>query len=154
MLQMGSEQEAGHLGANGSSSDAEQLECPIICIDAAGVATRFAHDTVLIREVIEAFRDEQQVLESRLQGAIDARDKIALARAAHAIKSSAGNVGAQRLWWHADCLERSAAHLEDHEFELRCNALRQEWVEAVYKLRAIEWPEEHSLCDSGQSDAG
>jgi len=60
----------------------------------------------LINELIQTYREDSQVLMESIRQAITQNDAIALAKAAHPLKSSSGNLGANQLAQLALALEK------------------------------------------------
>ncbi len=83
----------------------------------------------MTREVIGLFlADTPQRLEA-LGDAVDRHDAGALARAAHALKGGASNVGAKAIQQHADALESAAKEGVPADAALRVQKLKELWEE-------------------------
>ena len=91
-----------------------------------------------VREIFADFRTESARRLEAIAAGLTARDGTAIARAAHAPVSSAGNVGAAELSGTARHLERAALSGEWEEVDLLAGRLR-EGYEAVSGAMA-SWP--------------
>ncbi len=96
-----------------------------------------ADGSSVLAKVIDLFMSDSARLVTAIRGAVDAADAAELARAAHTLKSSSANVGANRLAEHCRRLESSARKAEladadallariDHEQRLVCAALARQ----------------------------
>ena len=78
-------------------------------IDRASVLTRLDGDADLLAEVCAIFVEEAPALLSTLQAAIEAKDSRSIERAAHALKSCVGQLGADEAFATAQRIEHAAA---------------------------------------------
>ncbi len=60
-----------------------------------------------LAELIESFLEEAPLLLVQMQGAADSRDRVVLGRAAHTLKSSARDFGADQLSSLCETLEKA-----------------------------------------------
>ena len=88
----------------------------------------------LLRQMIASFLEHAPL---RMQAALDATDGAAAARAAHSLKSSAGNLGLARVMLLAEMMELRAGEGDEHgclalraplaaTFDEACRALERE----------------------------
>jgi HPt (histidine-containing phosphotransfer) domain-containing protein len=90
--------------------------------------------TGLVRQMIELYLQHGTERLDALAAGVAASDARAVERAAHSLKSSAGNLGALRLQHTADALEAMAADGVIDEPVAR--RLREEYDESAALLRA------------------
>ncbi len=81
------------------SSELAKLDCAV-------ALDRLGGDEELLREVARLFLDEYPMLMNEIRSAAEARDAIALERAAHSMKGSVSNFGTERVYDAAYALER------------------------------------------------
>ena len=89
-----------------------EMECrldPQVLADVVGSSPEFA------RELVDLFVQDSWERLDALSQALEARDRNALRTVAHALKGSAGAVGARRLATICHLLEQDALASEDHE---------------------------------------
>ncbi len=118
-------------GANRPS--AEEITIDLLVFDRLRVLGAAAgHD--LLTELIEQFVHDTAPLLVQLREALEARDAIAIARIAHMIKGSSGQLGGRRLAASCDRMERNAAtaSLTDGASDLRD-------IEVGYALLQRAW---------------
>ena len=88
----------------------------------------------MTREVIGLFLADTPPRLDALAQAVLARDAGALARAAHALKGGASNVGAKAIQQHADALEAAALEGMPDDADQRVAKLRELWEETRVAL--------------------
>jgi signal transduction histidine kinase/DNA-binding response OmpR family regulator len=93
-------------------------------------------DLTMTREVIALFTADTPPRLEALAAAVAAGDADALARAAHALKGGAGNVGAKAIQQHADALEAAAKEGMPADASQRVAKLRELWDETRAALAA------------------
>jgi len=89
----------------------------------------------LANRIIGVYEDSSQQLIDSLVEALDGRDENRVRSAAHALKSSSGNVGAERLASMCKDIESAARDKEMAGMVDRLTALRQEHVKVLDELR-------------------
>jgi PAS domain S-box-containing protein len=62
-------------------------------VDAKSLLVRFSGNRKLLRSIVKTFREDCPRMMARIRAALSARDAVALADAAHALKGSVGNFG-------------------------------------------------------------
>ncbi len=77
----------------------------LVNLDRAIALERVGGDAALLREIVALFLEEYPVLLGEIRSALDAADPVRLERAAHTLKGSAGNFGAESA-------VQAALHLE------------------------------------------
>jgi two-component system sensor histidine kinase/response regulator len=112
-------------------------------IDRSDLNRRYGNDAELIEAIGLAFLEEREVLQNRLLAALESTSPTSVSSAAHAIKSSAGNVSAVKLWMLADSLERSRGNLTGEEVANAVADLIKEWERVNQEL--IEMITPHSV---------
>jgi HPt (histidine-containing phosphotransfer) domain-containing protein len=135
--------QAAHDPATGSSASADPLADALTALAVDPDAMDNLKD--LLGEgygrFLDLFADKTEELMRSVQLAVDARDGAALAAAAHALKGSAGNLGASELFTLAQRLEqrgrtvdfRDIERLIDHSWQAHRHVLAD-----VARLRALE----------------
>jgi signal transduction histidine kinase/DNA-binding response OmpR family regulator len=93
-------------------------------------------DLTMTRDVIALFTADTPPRLDALEAAVAAGDADALARAAHALKGGAGNVGAKAIQQHADALEAAAKEGMPADASQRVAKLRGLWGETRAALAA------------------
>ena len=88
------------------SSELAKLDCAV-------ALERLGGDEELLREVARLFLDEYPMLMNEIRSAASARDADALQRAAHSMKGSVSNFGADGVYQAAFALE-GVGHHHDH----------------------------------------
>ena len=88
----------------------------------------------MTREVIELFTADAPLRLDAIGAAIAAADRHALAQAAHALKGSAGNVGAVAIQQAAGELEALAADSLPRDAAVRLSQLRELWTQTVLAI--------------------
>ncbi len=86
-------------------------------------------ELTMTKEVIGLFLSDTPPRLEALANAVADQDAGALARAAHALKGGASNVGAQAIQQHADALEAAAKEEMPADAEKRVEKLRELWEE-------------------------
>jgi signal transduction histidine kinase/DNA-binding response OmpR family regulator len=93
-------------------------------------------ELTMTREVIGLFLSDTPPRLEALAKAVTEQDAEALARAAHALKGGASNVGAKAIQQHADALEAAAKEGMPADAAKRVESLRQLWEETRAVLAA------------------
>jgi CheY-like chemotaxis protein/HPt (histidine-containing phosphotransfer) domain-containing protein len=93
-------------------------------------------ELTMTREVIGLFLADTPPRIEAMEGALSAGDAGALARAAHALKGGASNIGAKAIQQHADALESAAKEALPGDAKLRVAKLRELWEETRGALSA------------------
>ncbi|MBG9388922.1 response regulator [Caenimonas aquaedulcis] len=86
-------------------------------------------EQTMTREVIGLFLADTPPRLDAMDAAIAAADAAALARAAHALKGGASNIGAKAIQQHADALESASRDALPEDAALRVAKLRELWNE-------------------------
>ena len=92
---------------------------------------------------LDLFTDKTKELTVALQQAVDARDAPALAAAAHALKGSAGNLGATELLTLTQRLEQKGRNIDFRDIDRLVEEIwnsQRHVLDAVARLRALEPP--------------
>ncbi len=106
-------------------------------IDRETVMARFCGDGAMFREAAEVFRQSCPRLLAQLRQAFAAGDRVALERAAHTLRGSVGNFGAEAAVEAALALERSAAGEEWGRMEQVLERLEEEIERLVPALEKL-----------------
>lgn len=77
----------------------------LVNLDRAVALERVGGDAALLREIVALFLEEYPILLREIRAALDAADPVRLERAAHTLKGSVGNFGAESA-------VQAALHLE------------------------------------------
>jgi CheY-like chemotaxis protein/HPt (histidine-containing phosphotransfer) domain-containing protein len=83
----------------------------------------------MTKEVIALFLTDTPPRLEAMQEAIDAADSSSLAKAAHALKGGASNIGAKAIQQHADALEAASREAMPEDAQLRVEKLRELWAQ-------------------------
>lgn len=110
-------------------------------IDLNDLNRRYGADNDLIEAIAFAFLEEREALQNRLLAALESASTKDVSSAAHAIKSSAGNISAVRLWMLADSLERTGGALSNEEMANSVADLIKEWENVNQTVREMLNPE-------------
>jgi HPt (histidine-containing phosphotransfer) domain-containing protein len=92
----------------------------------------------MTREVIALFMADAPQRLAAMDSAIEAGDRVALAQAAHALKGSAGNVGATAIQQAASEFEALAAQALPSDAAARLARLRELWE--LTRAALASWP--------------
>jgi HPt (histidine-containing phosphotransfer) domain-containing protein len=93
-------------------------------------------ELTMTREVISLFVKDTPARLEAMDQAAQAQDAPALARAAHALKGGASNVGAKAIQQHADALEAASIEGLPDDAAQRVAKLRELWEETRGALTA------------------
>ena len=106
-------------------------------VDLQNLLSRYGEDWEMIAEIAEAFLEEKEMLLKALSLGAGSRDRDKIASAAHAIRSSAGNVSAGSLWYSATKVELASQTEELDVLVHWCNQIHQTWDTSAEELRRI-----------------
>jgi len=70
---------------------------------------RIGRNETLAQKILLKFIDDVPKRMETIRGAMEKRDIEEIRMQAHTIKGSSRNIGAERLGYHAECLEKSSA---------------------------------------------
>lgn len=87
-----------------------------------------------LAELIESFLDESPILVEQMQSAANVGDQISLGRAAHTLKSSARDFGANQLSVFCEALEKSCKAGMPEQAAVLVNAIAAECTLAQQDL--------------------
>lgn len=116
---------------------ADALAAPIVltksdeppAFDRSAMEVRFLHDEDLIREILDAFRQDAPARIAAIRGALDREDRLALAKEAHAFKGAAANVSAERLRAQLEEIETKICHGEASTLQAMIESLEASLAE-------------------------
>jgi HPt (histidine-containing phosphotransfer) domain-containing protein len=92
----------------------------------------------LLRELVRIFLDNSPIRVGQIRAAVDGGDIKDAERAAHSLKSSAANLGAERLRALASEVERTASSADLEATRDRLGELEGAWKRVVSALEDIE----------------
>ena len=84
-------------------------------------------DQAMTKEVIELFVKDTPPRLAAMRAAVETGDGAALAKAAHALKGGASNIGAKAIQQHADALEAASREAMPEDAQLRVAKLAELW---------------------------
>jgi signal transduction histidine kinase/DNA-binding response OmpR family regulator len=90
----------------------------------------------MTKEVVNLFLSDTPPRLEAMQAAVESGDGAALAKAAHALKGGASNIGAKAIQQHADGLEAAAKEAMPEDAQRRVDKLRELWEQTRDVLAA------------------
>ncbi len=102
-----------------------------------GRASTMGNDK-LLRRLLDMYREGQSDFAGKFRSARRSGDNVAAGRLAHTLRSVSGSLGVRGVQRAADALERACdAHLDDHEIEVRIDAVVHELEPVLAGLGAL-----------------